>query len=83
MELFWLLVFEQFTALDVMQGEEVSNRQAVAQKWSRTGTVNVAPGQPTEDVVKQLVTECKEKGDVPPDALLTNIIMLPNFFIPR
>ncbi|QJD54044.1 hypothetical protein SEA_GALACTICA_97 [Streptomyces phage Galactica] len=81
MELFWLLVFEQFTALDVMQDEAASSRQAVAQKWSRTGTVNVAPGQTTEDVVKRLIAECKAAGGVPADALLLDMVLLPNHLV--
>lgn len=87
---FWLAVFEHFTAIEVTQeeavpgfSEEVSTRQAVAQRWNRSGTVNVAPGQATEDVVKEIVKDCKEGGGIPADALLVGINLLPNVLVPQ
>jgi len=82
---YWFLaVFEAFRPVDVMQedtGHHLS--QLVAQKWSRAGTVNVSPGQPTENVVEQVVRTCRESGEIPADGLLTDIKLIPNQLIPR
>lgn len=87
---YWLAVFEQLTSIEVEQeeampgfSESVTTRQAVPQKWSRSGTVNISPNQATEDVVKGIVTGCREGGGIPADALLTNVVLLPNVLIPR
>lgn len=80
---FWLAVFETITAIEVPQDESTTTRQAVTQRWNRSGTVGISPGQATEDVVKDIVTGCKEGGGIPADALLANIVMLPNFLIER
>lgn len=82
---FWFLaVFEAFRPLDVQQGEGGPHvSQVVAQKWSRSGTVSVSPGQPTENVVEQVVNTCRDSGEIPADALLTNINLTPNRLIPR
>lgn len=87
---FWLAVFEHFTAVDVpqpktpeMYDEALPIKQAVAQRWNRSGTVNVAPGQATEDVVKGIVNGCKEGGGIPADALLVGINLLPNVLVPQ
>ncbi len=87
---YWLAVFEQFTSIEVEQkpgtpgfSEAVVSRQVVAQKWNRSGTVGISPNQTTEDVVKGILDGCKEGGGVPADALLVNIILLPNITIPR
>lgn len=87
---FWLAVFETITAIEVPQdegtpgfSEPTSTRQAITQRWNRSGTVNISPGQATEDVVKNIATGCKEGGGIPADSLLTNIVLLPNFMIQR
>lgn len=88
MELYWLAVFESVTAIVVPQdGKDLLNvdiRQAMTQRWSRSGTVDVPEGQKTEDVVKGIVASCKgpEGGGIPADALLTNIVLLPGTLVP-
>lgn len=83
-QFYWLAVFEQFKPVAVSQPVEQDDFdeprpivQMVAEKWNRSGTVNISPGQATEDVVKDIVTGCKA-GEVPNDALLINLVMLPN-----
>lgn len=80
---YWVAVFETITAIEVPQRDDAAVNQAVTQKWNRSGTVNISPGQYTEDVVKNIVTQCKEGGGVPADALLSSISMLPNVLVPR
>lgn len=87
---YWMVVFEQFTSVEVEQRKDPEAydapppvNQAVAQKWNRSGTVNISPNQATEDVVKGIVAGCKEGGGVPADALLVNVVLLPNILIPR
>lgn len=87
---YWLVTFESITAIEVPQTKDPEEydapppvNQAITQKWSRTGVVNISPNQPTEDVVTGIVVGCKESGGVPADALLTNVVLLPNFLIPR
>lgn len=86
---YWLGLFEVVTAIEVPQpqadsyDEPLPMNQAVIQRWNRSGTVNISPGQATEDVVKEIVTLVKDSGDVPPDALLTNLVLLPNVLVPR
>lgn len=91
-QFYWLAVFEQFTPVTVLQGKkdldpdewQVEEEppaevvQMVAQKWNRSGTVNISPGQATEDVIKGIVTGCKESGSIPPSSLLVDITLLPN-----
>lgn len=81
---FWFLaVFEALRPVEVKQGEEGPVEvQLAPQKWSRAGTVNISPGQPTEDVVAKVVETCRN-SDIPADALLTDINLLPNTLIPR
>ncbi|QNJ57697.1 hypothetical protein SEA_KEANU_92 [Streptomyces phage Keanu] len=88
---YWIAVFESFTAIDITQeeavpgfSEAVTTRQAVAQRWNRSGTVNISPGQATEDVIKDVVLMCKQEGGgIPADALLVGINLLPNVLVPR
>lgn len=81
---YWFLaVFEALRPVEVQQGYEVTINQVVTQKWSRTGTVNVSPGQPTEDVVMQVVETCRTDATLPDDTLLTDIKLMPNTLIPR
>lgn len=87
---YWLAVFESITAVEVPQRKGPDEfdppppvNQAITQRWNRSGTVNISPNQATEDVVKDIVAGCKEGGGVPADALLSNVVMLPNFLIPR
>ncbi len=85
MEFYWLAVFELFTAVPVAQGEDTATEllvQAVAQKWSLSGAVAIAPGQTTESVISQIVAGCKESGNIPVDALLVDITILPNVLVP-
>lgn len=91
-QFYWLAVFEQFVPVTVLQGKKdavpdtfdfeeeppAEIVQMVAQRWNRSGTVNISPGQTTEDVVKDIVTGCKGSGNIPKDALLTNIVLMPN-----
>lgn len=91
-QFYWLAVFEQFMPVAVLQGKKdavpdtfdfeeeppAEIVQMVAQKWNRSGTVNISPGQATHEVVKGIVAGCKEAGDIPPDSLLVSITLLPN-----
>jgi hypothetical protein len=86
-EVWWLAVFEQVTSVDVPQKAEIPGldgprtiQQAVSQKWSRSGRAQVGASQTTEDVVTNIVKGCKESTGVPEDALLINLVMLPNQF---
>jgi hypothetical protein len=76
-EFWWLAVFESFVTLDVEQPDGSVTRQAVAQKWSRTGRARLTPSQSTEDVVSELVKGCRESTGVSQDALLVNLVILP------
>jgi hypothetical protein len=87
---YWLVVFETITAIEVPQSNDPNGfdgtppvNQAITQRWNRSGTVNISPNQATEDVVTGIVTGCKEGGGIPADALVTNVVLLPNFLIPR
>ena len=81
---FWFLaVFEASRPVDVRQadtGQRIT--QATTQKWSRAGTLNINPGQPTEDVVQQVVDTCRAGGGIPVDALLVDINILPGQLVP-
>lgn len=91
MTFYWFAVFEQFTPIGVLQGEKDLDPgeqlaeeeppaevvQMVAEKWNRQGTINVSPGLDTGSIVKEIETGCKA-GDVPDNALLVNIVILPN-----
>ena len=39
--------------------------------------MNISPGRDTGSVVKEIETTCKA-GDIPADALLINVVILPN-----
>lgn len=87
---YWLAVFELLRPALVNQpqaegeqfyepNEPLPVMQMVNEKWTKTGDVNISPGQATEQVVMGIVQGCKsEAGGVPADALLTNIVILPN-----
>ena len=87
---YWFLaVFERLTVVEVVQekavpgsSDAVTSNQLISHKWTRTGTVNISPGRATEDVVKEIVQGCKS-GDIPDDALMTGISLLPNYLVPR
>lgn len=80
-EFFWVAIFESFTAIEVPQSDDSLINQAVAQRWNRSGTVDIKPNQRTEDVVKNIVSGCKEGGGIPADALLVSINVLPNILV--
>jgi hypothetical protein len=83
MEFYWLAVFEELTTISVPQPDlSAQTLQAMAQRWSRSGVVAIAPGQDTQDVVKDIVTTCKTDGGIPGQALLVNIVFLPNRLVP-
>lgn len=84
---FWLVVFEKSTSIEVPQpaaeGDYDAPRpviQTTVERWNRTGTVAVSPGQDTGGVIEDIVTSCKKSGEplVPADAFLTNVVLLPN-----
>lgn len=88
---YWLVLFESITAVEVPQAKDPEAydapppiNQAITQRWNRSGTVNISPNQATEDVVRDIVTGCKSpEGGIPADALVSNVVLLPNFLIPR
>ena len=71
---YWLLVFEALEPVTV-NGADIP--QIVTKKWARSGEVEINPGQPTGDVIKQVATACKEDPEIPGDALVTNVVLFP------
>lgn len=59
------------------------HNQIFHQQFTRTGTTQVSPGQLTEDVIKAIVTGCRQSGDIPAGALLVNVVLLPNVLVRR
>lgn len=85
---YWLAVFEMIIGMPVATGPEGTEDgqpavQLVSQKWSRTGEVTIAPGRPTDDVLAEVVKNCKEAGGVPDAALLVNYTINPMFLNPE
>lgn len=87
---YFLAVFEVLTSIEVPQPQYPDAYdppppvvQAIAQRWTRSGVVQVSPMQTTEDTVKRIVSDCKESGGIQSDALLVSINLLPNILIPR
>lgn len=83
---YWLAVFGTAEVVPVPQpgdGDEAPPpvNQVFGQRMTRSGTVDIAENQPTDEVIKGIVTGCRA-GGVPADALLIGITILPNVLVP-
>lgn len=77
---YWLVVLEKVIPVVSEDGQT----QFITNKWTRSGEIGIAPGQPTEDVVKAIVSTVKENDpEVPADSLLVNVTILPAELVPR
>jgi hypothetical protein len=84
---YWLAVFGTAEVVPVpqpvAQGDDpLSINQVFGQRVTRSGTVDIAEDQPTDEVIKGIVAGCKGSGGVHADALLLGITLLPNVLVP-
>lgn len=80
----WLAIFEEHTPVDIPQADGTSRTVVVTlQRYTRNGTINVSPGQRTDETVSDIEEQCKAGGGVPQEALLTGVQFVPNLLVPR
>lgn len=79
MMFYWMLVFER---IGWVVSPKDGNPHPANLKWTRSGGVSIQPGEDTNEVLKNVTEKCREDPDIPSDALLVNVVLIPSVLVP-
>lgn len=80
MMFYWLMVFEQIVWL---ASPKDGTLHPANFKWTRTGEVEIRPGDATGAVIEDIAKRCKTNDqEIPNDAVVVDVSLIPAVLVP-